>query len=126
MKDKRLVQQLVAKIGIRVNKELTSSVSSSSKSLFREGNNLCKFKWSTLLIMDDFRRTNHTLCTILEPSFECNKSFPRKPDKNVVLSVIARILFRNCNQHTNLLQCMCPCCYIQIKLPNKLVQGKYC
>jgi len=104
MKHKHLVQLLVAKIGIRVHKELILSVSSSNKSLFRDTTveHLCKFNWSTLL--DDFRRTNPTLCAILEPSFKQNKYFPRKPDKNVVLSVIAGILFRNCNQRTNLLQ----------------------
>lgn len=106
MKDKHTVQRLIAKIGIRVNKELTLSVSSANKSLFRDGSveHLCKFDWSTL--MDDFRRTNPILCAILEPSFECNKSFPRKPDKKAVMSIIAGILLRNCNQHENFLQCI--------------------
>ena len=101
MKDDRLVKKLAAKIGIKVSKELMSS---AKKSLFRDSSieNLCEFNWFTL--MNDFRRTNPVLCAILEPCFDRNKSCLRKPDKEVVLSVIAGVLLRNCNQFANFLQ----------------------
>ena len=109
MKDDRLVQKFAAKIVIKVSKELTLFVSSANKSLFRDPSieNLCNFNWFTL--MDDFRRTNPVLCD----------SFLRKPDKEVVLSVIAGMLLKIVINVQISFRVWCPCC-IQVKLKDKL------
>ena len=102
--DKKLAQLAAEKIGKQLQCELVSSVSLSSNSLYTNKDKQClkSFKW--LALCKDLQRTAPLLSIILQKCIETNRCNVHKPDKNVLIAVIAGILLRNRSQLANFLQ----------------------
>ena len=93
MKDDRLVNRLALKLGMRLKKTYFNSFKKSS--LFKDNSISCisTFNWNAL--HEDFRKTNPLLCTLLEPCVDhSNRLSNRNPDKHVVISIIAAIIWK--------------------------------
>jgi len=105
VKDCCIMKWLLIRIGKKLRNKLIRTVSSSN-SIFKANNikSLYSFNWT--VISGDFKKTNPMLATLLEACIDSNRCAVRCPDKNVIISVMAGILLRNCSQRANLLQTM--------------------
>ena len=104
IRDKNMRMKAATKLGIVLRKELISTCSPSSNSLFHDQNidSLQNFTWAD--ICKDLRRTAPHLSMILEKCAEANRSATCPSNANIVVSVVAGILLRNCSQRVNWLQ----------------------
>ena len=102
VKDRHIMQWLLIRIWKKLRNKLIRTVSSSN-SIFK-AKSLYSFNWTA--ISGDFEKTNPMLATLLEACIDSNQCAVRCPDKNVIISVVAGILLRNCSQRANLLQTM--------------------
>lgn len=104
MRDEKLYMLVADRIGKKIYRELVSSASPSNNSLFRTytKDNLETFNWKSLC--SDLQRTAPLLSAILQKSLETNRHNVSKPDKHVLISVIAGVMLRNCSQRANFLQ----------------------
>ena len=104
MQDKKLVTLVAERIGKKINHELFSSASPSSKSLFRTKIKDTLTTYNCKSLCTDLQRTAPLLSAILQKSLETNRQNVYKPDKNVLVAVIAGVMLRNCSQRANFLQ----------------------
>ena len=104
VKDNRLLEKVVDKIGIKLRKELIASASPENNSLFRvtDLSSLSAFQWSYLT--KDFQRTAPLLHKILEKCVASNRAKEYKPNQHAIVTVVAGILLRNTSQRVNFLQ----------------------
>ena len=90
VKDNRLLEKVVDKIGI---KELIASASPENNSLFRVTDllSLSAFQWSYLT--KDFQRTVPLLHKILEKCVASNRAKEYKPNQHAIVTVVAAISY---------------------------------
>ena len=91
VKDNRLLEKVVDKIGIKLRKELIASASPENNSLFRvtDLSSLSAFQWSYLT--KDFQRTASLLHKILEKCVASNRTKEYKPNQHAIVTVVAGI-----------------------------------
>ena len=89
MKDDKLLEKVVDKMGIKLHKELIASASPNNNSSFRvtDLSSLSSFQWSDL--MKDFERTAPLLHKILEKCVVSNRSNKYKPNQHTIIAVVA-------------------------------------
>ena len=106
MRDKKLITLVAERIGKKIHHELVSTASPNNNSLFRTKvkDNLTTYNWKSLSA--DLQRTAPLLSTILQKSLETNRQNVYKPNKDVLVAVIAGVMLRNCSQRANFLQCV--------------------
>ena len=104
VKDNRLLEKVVDKMGIRLRRELIASASPDKNSSFRvtDLSSLSAFQW--LDLTKDFERTAPLLHKILEKCVASNRSNEYKPNQHAIMAIVAGILLRNTSQHVNFLQ----------------------
>ena len=104
VKDNRLLEKVVDKIGIKLRKELIASASPENNSSFRvtDLSSLSAFQWSYLT--KDFQRTAPLLHRILEKCVASNRAKEYKLNQHAIMTVVAGILLRNTSQRVNFLQ----------------------
>ena len=124
VKDHRIVKWLLIKIGKKIKKELISTAS-RSESMFKDSSisSIYSFDWAAL--SENFKKTNPMLSTLIEACIDSNRSAIRCPNKNVVLSVVAGILLRNCSQRCNLLQTVFSLLLYDSHSPKKVSHTKH-
>ena len=93
---------LMKKLGRLIRKEIISSCSSNSNSLFACKKDLKAFNWVDLA--SDFKRTAPLACSLLESLVAANRSPLRSLDGSVLVGLIAGIILRNANERTNAVQ----------------------
>ena len=104
VKDNRLLEKVVDKMGIRLRRELIASASPDKNSSFRvtDLSSLSAFQW--LDLTKDFERTAPLLHKILEKCVASNRSNEYKPNQHAIMAIVAGILLQNTSQRVNFLQ----------------------
>ena len=120
VKDNRLLEKVVDKIGIKLRKELIASASPDNNSSFRvtDLSSLSAFQWSDLT--KDFQRTAPLLHKILEKCVASNRSKEYKPSQHAKMAIVAGILFRNTSQCVNLLQYLLSLLFYASHIPKQV------